>query len=136
MTTRDASPKRPKNTFTIVIIPGPKVEYIVKKIKKADLTDVITKTVGGHFQMMPKNKTSELEAYVNEEGLLRNLPNNYVAGDMLFQLGFATNTLPIKHVVSGPVVLTRMLEDGEDATLRKKDLELIEKVFQAMKDDQ
>lgn len=65
--------------------------------------------VDGSFQLVPKRREGEFDAYVNEEGKLLKLASNCVAGSLLFQLGFATDYFCGRLYVAGNALI--MSED-------------------------
>lgn len=101
---RDKSPKRVASWNCVFIDPNE------SKFKRIDVEKDLNTLVGGKVQLMPSHEdlnTQSLICYVDEEGVLKQLSQNFLAGLVLNNLGFMTETCIPKHIVSGPAVLMR-----------------------------
>ena len=119
---RDASPKRP--AFNTVLILPEKASYELLYTKKDDLEALQTYVDGSITLLQAKHKkTNDYIVYCNEEGVLKRMPFNAMAGAMLYLLGFRTDYCMPPFLPSGPAVMMR--KSGKAFT--KAQLEEIEK---------
>lgn len=78
--------------------------------------------VGGTFEMIAHHENPAdvtLTCYINDEGVTRKLPCNYVGTGMLRTLGFNTDAMT---VIRGTMVFVSVDSDtGEDGALNERD---------------
>lgn len=121
---RDASPKRSKPWNNAIVIDAAMGEFKHIQVKTFEEKQA---QVGGYLELLPRADPSneEFDAYVNEEGELKRLPSNFVAGAMFYDLGFATDKLLRPFIIAGNVLLMR----PDDRAFSKEQLERIEKAY-------
>lgn len=102
MSERDKSPVRKKPNAALVT--GEKVKF---ELMRLDKSNNMRKHIDGTVTLIPtKNpENPRFLAYADDEGLLKQLRSNYVAGRMLAYLGFDMQSM--HYVVYGPVVVQR-----------------------------
>lgn len=86
----------------------------------------IQKAVKGHFEIFPHPQgwDADVTVYVNEEGILGNMPSNLKARQIMCELGYEKY---IPHYgVLGPVVIVGQKNEKE-YTLSEKTIEIIQK---------
>ena len=72
---------------------------------------------GGYVTLVPHKKGMEAEwmAYANEEGLIKDMPQNDLAAHVLYQLGFLL--CPPTYTYYGPIVI---MKKGEKSLTKKQ----------------
>lgn len=87
---------------------------------------MIQEYVGGHFEIFPHPQgwDADVVAYVNEEGILGNLPPNPKAREIMCELGYE-KYMP-HYGVLGPVVIVGQ-KNGKETILSEKKIEIIQK---------
>ncbi len=108
-----------KITYDVVSLPGGKAQL-----------KALQGHVGGHIELLPHKKGSSAQwtGYANEEGILENLPSNFVAWGTLQHLGFADSSL-IPGAYAGNIVL--MGKNGKGLT--EKQLAEVKAAYDAYK---
>ncbi len=94
----------------------------LEETNAAGLADLQRLVGGGSIQLVPHKDACDAPfmAYVNEEGLIKDMPQNDLASLVLDALGFLL--WPPAMTIYGPVVIMRQ----EEKSLRKKDMQQLE----------
>lgn len=97
--------------------------YEEVKISRKEALGDLQKLVDGNVEILPHQNgyDAPFTGYANEEGLLRGLPRNDLAGGALTHLGFFTMSLPLGCAYAGNVVLL----GKDDKSLSDKQIEQI-----------
>lgn len=74
----------------------------------------LQRIVGGNIELLPHREgiTARFMAYANEEGLLKDLPRNVLAGGVLLLVGFILGPAPLGCAYAGNVVVFGKSEKG------------------------